>query len=84
MTEGETTQDPLADSPQVAELEEFGFPADEAFAERVRRSIHRREAASGFVDLSTRGFLRLLMDYLSTLLRLFHPDSGADHANKEP
>lgn len=76
--------DPVTDSPPIDELKDFEFPFEEEFTDRVRQSIDRREAASSFVDLSTRGFLRLLMDYLSTLVGVFVSDSESEHVKKEP
>ena len=55
-------------TPPIEELDNFELlPLDE-FTDKVRDSISRTEATSNFVDLSTRGFFRLLLVYISTIL----------------
>ncbi|MBT8395437.1 MAG: hypothetical protein HKO65_14260 [Gemmatimonadetes bacterium] len=67
----------------IKELSDFEFPSDTEFSDRVRQSIGNREVVSGIVDLSTWGFFRLLIGYLSTLLGALGSPSGPDTGQKE-
>ena len=81
--EEETVQEGMEEAPPVTELQDFELPTEPGFTDRVRRSIHRREAASGFVDLSIRGFLQVLLEYLSTLFEAVFPPSDRKDEDKE-
>ena len=67
MEDDEMEREGMAEAPPIGELKDFELPADEEFTDQVRRSIGRREVTSHVVDLSIRGFFKLLMDYLSTI-----------------
>jgi hypothetical protein len=84
MEDDEVEVEGVAEVPPIAELNDFELPTDEEFTDQVRRSIGRREATSHVVDLSIRGFFRLLLDYLSTIFEdLFSPRDPED-GEKEP
>ena len=88
MEEGETGPEHQADGlehiPPISEIRDFELPADVGLRDRVRRSIDRREAASGFVSLSTQGFFALLVEFLSALAGLFYSPPDRDGGEKEP
>ena len=69
------------EAPPIEELNDFELPDLDGFTDKVRDSISRTEAASNFVDLSTRGFFRLLLDYLSTILDALFSPADDPHAD---
>lgn len=81
----EEEMDPVGvrEIPAITELHDYELPAEHEFTDRVRQSIDRRETASSFVDLSTRGFLALLLDYLSTILGAVFSTPDREDGEKE-
>ena len=73
----------MRDIPPITELHDYELPAEYEFIDRVRQSIDRRETASSFVDLSTRGFFELLMDYLSTIFGAVFSTPDREDGEKE-
>jgi hypothetical protein len=74
-----------AEHPPISELAEFELEADEELSRRIQGSINRTRTATSMVDLSTRGFWGLLMDYITTIFSaVFSPrESGRGNADKE-
>lgn len=74
-----------AQHPPIRELSEFEMGTDEEFPRKVQGSINRTQTATGLVDLSTRGFWGLLMDYIATIISAIFspPESGKGLVDKE-
>ena len=81
--EPEQQGDRLEHIPPISEIRDFELPADGALLDRVRRSIDRRETASGFIYLSTQGYFGLLVEFLSTLAGFFYSPPDQDGGEKE-
>ena len=76
--EGEGADEP-ADTPPIEEMADFALNRDPDFAARVARGIQRTETATSLVDLSSRGFLTLIWEYLALFFRALFPDPPDDN-----
>lgn len=82
--EDEMEPEGVVEPAPVGELKDFELPADEEFTDQVRQSIGRREATSQVVDLSIRGFFKLLLDYVSTIFADLFSRPDPEDGEKEP
>lgn len=73
MTEGTGRPDARDDGPEgpAAPLRDLEDEPSADFAERVQNRIHRREAAAHVTDLSSGGFLLVLVEFIGMIAGLF-------------
>ena len=77
-------EEAVADAPPIAELRDFELEPDQEFTERVKSSIDRKEIATSAIELSTHGFVSLVLGYVSTFLSYLYSDPHAHDGEEKP